>query len=118
MPYGEVNPVNLEFYANNSAPNVSTMTVRCVITWPTAGTDPNPHQDHATLEEERGNAIFLLREAGKTDGIPEFIDPHTVARKFIDTAAAEEFAGFLIRTCKEHDIPAPEWTVEPISSGA
>ena len=118
MPYGEVNPVNLEFVANNSAPNVSSMTVRCLMTWPTPGTDPNPHQDHPGLEEERGNVIFLLREAGKTDGIPVFVDPYTTARNFIDTAAAEEFAGSIVRLCNHFEVPLPTWTVEPISSGS
>jgi hypothetical protein len=115
MPYGVVNPVNLEFVANNAAPNVSSMTVKCIVTWPTSGTDPDPHQDHPQLDEERQIEVHILREAGKTDGIPEFIDVYTVARKFIDTAAAEEYAGALIRLCLRNNIPLPEWKIEPIT---
>jgi hypothetical protein len=114
MPYGEVNAVNLEFVANGAAPNVSTMTVKCIVTWPTPGTDTNPLQDHAELDKLRQDHMHLMRDQGKTDGIPVFVNEYSIARNFINQEAAEEFAGFLVRTCTNQNLTIPSWTIETI----
>jgi hypothetical protein len=118
MPYGEVKPITLEFVANNSAPNVSSMTVKCLITWTTPGNDSDPHQDHTELDAKREYIIHEMRDQGRTDGVPVFVSLNTTARNFIDTSAAEEFAGTIIRLCSEFNLPLPTWTIEPISSGS
>jgi hypothetical protein len=116
MPYLEVKPITLEFVANNSAPNVTSMTVQCLMTWPTPGTDSNAIQDHTELERVREYKIHDLRDQGLTDGVPVFVNEHTVARKFLTQAAAEDFMAWLIQRCQLLDIDSPTWSIEPITN--
>jgi hypothetical protein len=115
MPYLEVKPVTLEFVSNNSAPNVSSMTVQCLMTWDTPGTDADAHQDHTELDAKREYKIHEMRDQGLTDGVPVFVDQHTVARKFLNQEAAEEFIAWLILRCQLFGLSSPTWSIETIS---
>jgi hypothetical protein len=45
-----------------------------------------------------------LMLAGKTDGVYDFMDAHTVRRKWIDQAATDEWIAFFVTCCEQHGV--------------
>ena len=67
--------------------------------------------DYLTLAITR---LDVLTDAGKTDGVPEFLDMYTIKRVWLDQAAIDEWRAYIDPFDDEYGVVKVEQTVTDI----